>query len=213
MSSQNDKWITGPKEEFEHSLRRKNLRNRSHYLFLRAHDLLSRDENREAREVLGRALAVADPDVRNHSRSRIETALARLDLAEGDEQGAEEIFRRIVNGAPARSGADGLAHVELAELLVNRGELDEAERLLTRWFQLMEEKALDIHLFRYAVCWARLASTRGDGAAASTWASRALEVAGRSDEFSRHPGVGAARPTKELRDWLEETASCSGGLG
>ena len=76
MSACGDEWTAGPEAEFETALKRKRLRNRPFYLFLRAVDFLEKGKNREARVTLERALAITDPDQRDFDKMRIETELA-----------------------------------------------------------------------------------------------------------------------------------------
>ena len=128
-----DPWILAPDDEFETALKRKRKDNRPFYLCLRARARLEQGLAGEAREILQRALELAHPNPRDYYRQAIETELARLDIAEGDDRNAEEIFRRILSADSSYGGLDGLAGVELAELLAKRGALGEAADWLTKW--------------------------------------------------------------------------------
>jgi LuxR family maltose regulon positive regulatory protein/serine/threonine-protein kinase PknK len=150
-------------------------------------------------------------------------AFAQLDLDAAEEHlhGAVVLARE---SAGRRSHAAQLAGALLGELHYERGELDEAERLLEESRALgAESGVVDFMIASYAVL-ARIKTHRGADAEAAELLAEGAKVAERLDlprlsaavVAERIRGLLAARRVREARraaEDLPDGAACPGGIG
>lgn len=108
-----------------------------------------------------------------------------------------------------RSNSSGVTELLLAEVLLDRGRLDdlaEVEALLDAVEPEIDQNALRSVVLQYFVARARL-SSRLDRPDAADFARAALELASdRTPVFSRHPDVGVPDASDELLDELDRIA-------
>lgn len=183
-------WDTPTQEDFEVRLRRARPDSRPQYLSIEAHALAGSGRHRDAEQLL-RRLLVGHPDAFD-APSAME---ALGDLAAQDGRSAEAVdwYRRLLGRRPDLGTTTGTARVSLASALVRLGRHEEALAALDD----VDDAALTMNsaVFGYRVVLAEAAAGLGDRGTAAHAARAALELLDAPDQFSRHPGVGRARPT------------------
>jgi len=198
-------WDPASREDFERRLARARPSNRSQYIRIKALALAAAGQPDAARNLFERV-------IREHKdsldcRASVEH-LADLARGQGDDANAEA-YRELLTSWPDLNATSGMAEVSLAELLLKRGNRDEAQealRLLQSAMQRRSALQLNANLFRWHLALIRAAEAIGDGATVKKAAGTALRLADRGPQFPRHPDVGVVRAEPKTIQWLRERA-------
>lgn len=203
-------WDEASQAEFAARLRRARPYNQVQYRRIKAQALL--DTNDPARQRAGRAMLEENLAISNlfsFERTVALTTLARHERSRGHLADALRALRQaLAVGGTDASGTTGEEEIELAEILLARGDdadIPEAKAILDR-------RASDPPIFvrsryRLAVGQTRVCLALGDPAAAATWASQALELAETEHSGLRnHPDLGLVDPPAAERTWLRDIA-------
>lgn len=107
----------------------------------------------------------------------------------GDLAAAERHLRLAISSADERRNGLSLPELTLAEVLLEKGEVDAAQTVLDQVRKMSRGMAWNSQLYRFAVTSARCADLLGsDG---SSWAQEALDLAGHEEpQLPRHPTIG-----------------------
>ncbi|PFG15734.1 hypothetical protein ATK74_0254 [Propionicimonas paludicola] len=193
-------WSPAAQEDFERRLARARSWSRSQYLKIKALGLPP-EHRADAQRLWQRAIDCAEFEIdRWHS---IECLAASL--KEEDPARAEALFRQLIHEDPDLNGTSGMAHIDLAELLLatpGESALAEARALLNAWWA-EQRSPFPASRYRYFVCRLKLAIASGDHLAARDLAAQALEAAGAQSPFARHRNVGLAHAEADELQWLE----------
>jgi len=116
-------WDPASREDFERRLARARPSNRSQYIRIKALALAAAGQPDAARNLFERV-------IREHKdsldcRASVEH-LADLARSQGDDANAEAAYRELLTSWPNLNATSGMAEVSLAELLLKRGNRDEA---------------------------------------------------------------------------------------
>ena len=184
-------WDVPAREEFEARLRRARADNRPQYLRIKAHALAGAGRRRDAEGLLRRLLAEY-PDAFD-APSAMEL-LGGLAAEEGRLAEAVDWYRRLLGRRPDLDTTTGTARISLASAFVRLGRHEEALAALDD----VDDAALTMNsaVFSYRLVLAEAAAGLGDRDTAAQAARAALDLLDAPDQFSRHPGVGRARPTR-----------------
>lgn len=106
----------------------------------------------------------------NAPRALVETLEGRLQLAEGDESGAQAAFRRAVEADPAYGGA----RLEMGLLYIRRGAINEGVRELERYLELVQDDPAAVRANEIRVLVQQLRQTTNPGAQAAEQPARAV---------------------------------------
>lgn len=197
-------WDEATAAEFERRLAHARPDSRPQYIRIQASHLVSQSDpalRLVGRDLLSRVIEEYEGDD-IQAKSAVEQ-LARSLAEEGRLDEAELMYRQvrdvIARSAIGASGTTGLAGLALAELLIRKGDaasLAEAGELLDTDGPEIEEEGVLLRdrAIRYLIARTRLARGLGDPAAASGYASHALEVAAETTPtMPRHPDLGRPR--------------------
>jgi hypothetical protein len=187
-------WDREHQAGFEAGLARARPANRPQYRRIKASALLVSGDR--VREDAGRALVednLAQADLPQHERTWALATLARLDVARGRLADAERSLRAaLAIGGPDASGTTGEEEIELAEILLAKGDdadIREAQALLDRRATRMPVFVRS--RYRLAVAQARVSIALADASGAAAWASTALDLAAAEHSGLRHhPALG-----------------------
>ncbi|MCG7309888.1 tetratricopeptide repeat protein [Brachybacterium sp. ACRRE] len=203
-------WTPEDAEQFELRLGRARPHNRAQYLRIQGVHLEREGLRTPARELWRRALAQGEP---GSQRSAAMEHLAGS-LHEDDPEEAERLLRALLEENPPLQGTSQLAHVELADLLAQRGTraaLREARSLLRASESL--GSSVPIQDFRRELVRARVHHAGGQRHRAAQAARSALAAAGRETPAASAPGLAVQDLAPELEAWLRSVAEtgCSAG--
>lgn len=193
-------WSPAAQEDFERRLARARTWSRSQYLKIKALGLPP-EHRADAQRLWQRAIDCAEFEI---DRAHAMECLA-ASLKEDDPARAESLFRQLIRENPDLNGTTGMAHVDLAELLLatsDEGALSEARTLLNAWWR-EQRSPFPASRYRYFVCRLKLAIANGDHLAARELAAQALEAAAAQSPFPRHRNVGLAHAETDELQWLE----------
>ena len=119
-----------------------------------------------------------------------------------DSTTAEQYYRRLLTEHPTLNGTTATAEIALAELLIDKGDHEEALELLNSFLERDTAQFPNV-LFRWHLALIRIAEATGDRETVQRAARTALGLAGRGPVFPRHKTVGIvtadARTMKRLR--------------
>lgn len=175
--------------EFEERLGRARTANRAGYLRVKAATLLGL-AHPTATAV---AVQLLHRVVENHDDfievPRSHELLGNAYLDSGDLAAAERHLRLAISSADDRRNGLSLPELTLAEVLLERGEVDAAQVVLDAVREMPRELVWKSQLYRFAVASARFADVSGRDA--SSWAREALDLAGNEEpQLPRHPTIG-----------------------
>lgn len=196
-------WTDAARVDFEARLARARPSNRAQYLRIKALALIGAGNDPDAEALLQRVVREY-PDEWTQVAPSYEW-LGMVRRRAGDPRGAEKAFRAAIEASPTLSCTTGEVHIELGEVLLESDatRTDEVEQLLREG---RPHAKLNTSVFRWNVLRARVASARGDRAAATAAAKAALALIDAPPQFARHPTVGLARPPESLVEELEALA-------
>ena len=183
-------WREEDRELFETKLARAQKRNRAQYMRIKALSLA------ESGDKAGHAAAgdLFERIFSEHPDDELQVTMAHADKArwhrQRDEQDqAVEHYRLAVALEDALGGIDWAADLDLAELLVERNDLDEAQTMLDR--AASKGLAFKSQRWRWLVTDARLAAKVGQWDRSMASAAAALTLLDDdSADFPRHPDLG-----------------------
>jgi len=200
-----DDWFRSPdwspegQADFEARLRRAREGNRSQYTRIKGIALREAGQVAAARTLW---LRILENDL-DHEFERASTIehLADSYFSE-DSTTAEQYYRRLLTEHPTLNGTTATAEIALAELLIDKGDHEEALELLNSFLERDTAQFPNV-LFRWHLALIRIAEATGDRETVQRAARTALGLAGRGPVFPRHKTVGIvtadARTMKRLR--------------
>lgn len=198
-------WTIADQEHFERKLARARKENRAEYLRIKGLALEKAGTVEAARTLFVRAVLVAGRDRFTQSPALEHLAAS---VADDDPAEAERLLRRLLDLNPTLNNTSHMAEIRLAEILVRRGTpeaLSEAREHLNSW-DARDVGDFSVQLFDAAVARARWNEVAGDPAAASEWASCALELADVESPFPNAPGLAVRGLDAGLSEWLTDLA-------
>lgn len=203
-------WTPEDAEQFELRLGRARPHNRAQYLRIQVVHLEREGLRAPARELWRRALDHGEPG------SERWPAMERLagSLHEDDPEEGERLLRALLAENPPLQGTSHLAHVELADLLAQRGTraaLREARSLL-RASESMGS-SVPIQDFRRELVRARVHHAGGQRRRAAQAARSALAASGRETPAASAPGLAVQDLAPELETWLRSVAETGRSAG
>jgi predicted Zn-dependent protease len=195
-------WNAPARADFEDRLRRSRARPEGRAEFLRRKAVALEEAGQLDQAVGLYERFVADEHARPaHLVATVET-LGNVARRRGRLDEAEQRYRQVLTFRPRRP-ISGMVEVSLAEVLLDLGRPGEAAIALDE-VEMDPVTAFHANLFRYLAARARVARAQGDDDAAAESARRALSLIDTPDQYSRHSGVGVARPDDEMVSMLRD---------
>jgi tetratricopeptide (TPR) repeat protein len=175
--------------EFEERLGRARAANRPGYLRVRAATLLGLAHptaTAVAVQLLRRVVDDHDDFIEVPWSHEL---LGNAYLNSGDLAAAERHLRLAISSADERRNGLSLPELTLAEVLLEKGEVDAAQAVLDEVRKMPQGMVWNSQLFRFAVASAHCVDLSGSDA--SSWAQEALDLAGNEEpQLPRHPTIG-----------------------
>jgi len=194
-------WDSQAEADFEAKLRRSRAYKRPQYLRIKAIALLDAGRKDVARQLLQRVIAEY-PEALDFG-SALEL-IGDIERAQGAQDAAEAHYRRLLLERPSLNATSGMVEVSLAEVLIERGRVEDREEALRLLDSCLKHRrpVFNSQLFRWHVTLARLAHDMGDLSTQRTAATSALRLADPGPQLPRHPTVGRVNADADLIRWL-----------